>query len=151
MKNVYKTILVWLLTALLGSTFLGFGSCVDDLRHNVRVGTDIAGILSLALVGGIVCLITSVPAIVIYHFLAVRLYRRQPNIVKVKAVLAFYGFVVPFPSYWFISIVSGDSPEACTLPVLAYAVAGLFTAQIFHYYPLAPKTETKIAATNYPE
>ena len=134
MKNIYKTILVWLLTAVIGSIILGASLVAYEFMDTGRIGSKGSGVIAVACLVGMIVLAISIPAMVIFHLLAKRLYDRWQNVTAIKLMLGLYAIVAIFME----SLATGfafDDPGDPELYLMAvpYAIGALLMAVVFNY------------------
>lgn len=141
MKNIYKTLLVWLLTAIIGSIVFGIMLGADEAQHTGRFSLNARDVTVVSGFAAVVCLGLSLPATLIYHFLAVRLYERWENTLKIKTVLGLYAIASTFLSILILGLSFSESLDGdFFLLVLPYAIGSLFSSLLFNYRP-APQEQ----------
>lgn len=136
MKNIYKTILVWLLTAIIGSIIFGFMLNASEAKHTGRFSLDTGEVAIVSAIAAVVSLGLSLPATIIFHFLAVRLYERWESITSIKITLAFYVVGVTFLSIFIVGWMSAESMNSdFFLLAVPYSIGALISSLLFSYRP----------------
>lgn len=152
MKNIYKTLLVWLLTAIVGSIAFGIMLAADEAGHSGRFALDNRDMTIVSAIAAVVCLGLSLPAILLYHLLAVRLYERWNSTAKIKTVLGLYAVVATATSIFVLGIASGGSLDNDFMMLaVPYAVASLAGSLLFSYRPPIREGQLATGSSIFPE
>jgi len=142
MKNIYKTLLVWLLTAIISSIIFGMMLGADEAGHTGRLALDTRDITIVSAIAAVVCLGLSLPATILYHFLAVRLYSRWENTLKIKMALGFYAIIATFLCIFLLGIAAAESLDRdFLLLVVPFGIGSLASSLLFSYRP-TPQEQT---------
>lgn len=137
MKNIYKTILVWLLTAVIGSTVIWAMRGIDELKSSGSFDWNGKGIMTIATSGGVICLTISIPAMIIYHFLAVSLYSSWRNVAAIKLALCCYVMSAIFTTTFVLGACVNDSYNPVFYKFsVPYMFAACLLVLLFRYRPL---------------
>ncbi|PZF71078.1 hypothetical protein [Taibaiella soli] len=141
MKNISKTIFVWLLTAIIGGFAFGVMLAADESGHTGRFALNDSDMVVVSAIAAVACLALSIPATILYHFIAIRLYQRWDSTTKIKAVLGLYAAGATVVSIDVLGI-SSDGRLDTDFFILAvpFAIGALVSALLFSYRPL-PKEQ----------
>ncbi|PZF71077.1 hypothetical protein [Taibaiella soli] len=148
----HNTIRIWILTALIGSILFGFLLKIDGSIHHSRFSLDGGQIVMVSGIAVVACLILLIPATIIFHFLAIRLFERWNNTLKIKTVLALYALVSVFASVFIVSVGTGGYVnDALAILTSPYAISFSVASCFFSYRSSHQNLEQNHSANSFPK